>query len=184
MPARRRRCHVLRRVRCSGARPVFDVPIRFSRRALRSSRGCALDAFALEMDQIEREVDEPFRGERFATACCIASKLLRPSGTHHHQFAVDQPVRDAERADGFSDFRKPGCPVQSVPADQPDATVRNHAADAIAIELDLVYPLVARGRCLRERCELRIVLGGRHVGNGRQRSRNASRLRASASKSG
>ena len=122
-----------------------------------------LDAFALEMNQIEREVDQTLSRRALRNRLLHRLETAASARKHHDEFAIDQPVRDAERADGFGDFRKPGRPVQPVPADQPDAPVRDHAADAIAIELDLMYPLVARRRCFGERCELRIVLGGCHV---------------------
>ena len=120
-------------------------------------------------DRCVRRPDEPDRRRSTRVPCAVGGSrhglLHRLEAAaavrkHHDQFAIDQRVLHAECADGFGDLGKLRRPVESISADQPDAAVRDQAADAIAIELDLVDPLVARWRVLRERRELRDVLRG------------------------
>ena len=105
-----------------------------------------IDAFAVETQKVEGKVDE--RRARDTARSCLLQRLEARTTIRlqHHQLAVDHGVFQAELLRSLDDFRERGRPVLAVTADQPDAAAGNQAADAVAIELDFVQPLVTRRR--------------------------------------
>ena len=104
------------------------------------------DSLAFQMDQIEGEVHEALSLRPRGDGLLHRLEAAAPVREHDHQLAVDQGVSQAERANRFHHLRKFGGPVESVPADQPDAAILDETPHPVAIELDLMDPLVSSGR--------------------------------------
>ena len=76
-------------------------------------------------------------------SCCNSEKLEMPSSPSDHQFAVDQRGFRRQLGDRLGDGGKLLGPVEPAPRQQLDLAVVEPRLQAIAVELDLVDPVVA-----------------------------------------
>jgi hypothetical protein len=103
----------------------------------------AIDALAVEAEQVEREVDQA-RAWRAAPRGPLHRFEVRPPvGLQHDELAVDDGAAHGELSGGVNDLGEPARPVLTVAADEPDPAAVDQAADAVPIQLDFVQPLIA-----------------------------------------
>ena len=121
-----------------------------------------VQAFAFETEQIEHEIDERRARPPSGDHLLQVLKARAAVGQHHGHLAVDQRVARAEPDGSVADLGERSGPVPTAAADERRAAALDAAADPVAVELDLMEPLVARGRRRHERGKLRAVLTVHH----------------------
>ncbi len=127
--------------------------------------GKAREVLAVEVQQVEDEVDE-LPGALAGEQPLQRLEARAPVGHQDGDLAVEQRLVDRQALRLGDNGREALGPVVAMPAQEPDLAAVDAAADAVAVELDLVQPALA-GRCaLHERGELRQKL----IGQGRARS--------------
>ena len=87
----------------------------------------------------------------FLRSSCNSEKLEMPSSPSDHQFAVDQRGLGRQLGDGFGDGRKFLGPVEPAAGEQLHFAAIEPRLEAIAVEFDLVNPVAAVRRFVRER---------------------------------
>ncbi len=108
---------------------------------------------AVEVDQIEREVDQ-CPGLLLTQSLLQPGKRADPGRRERDDLAVEKCCRGGERADRRGDLREPARPVVSLASPKLDFPMFESGEQAVAVELDLVQPVVAGGHPssqLRER---------------------------------
>jgi len=110
----------------------------------------------VEVKDVEHEVDE--LRARAAPAPLHRLKAGAPVGQHRGDLAVEQRASDAQLLRAGDDRGEVIGPLLVAPAEQRDAPVLDQATDAVAVELDLVQPLLAGGRLVEQLRQLRVVL--------------------------
>src|SRR4029079_7412557 len=122
--------------------------------------------FALDerqLAQIEAVVEEAVEGlvqaARVAAALQRVLQELKVSHaviSEHGHFTVEQRALHGQRAQGAHDRRQARAPVVAAAREAQRAALLDTRQNAVAVELDLVQPLVALGRGARQRRQLRL----------------------------
>src|SRR5260221_7115540 len=136
---------------------------------------------AVEMEQIEGAIDG---ARRVALREIVLERRERAHAVRLqvHDFAVDDPLAQRQRGERCRDGRELVGPVMAVAAEELRLAAADAADHAIAVELDLVQPVVAlrhvgdqrrqlRQDLFRQRCLACVLDGGRvDPGGGRLRT--------------
>src|SRR5207244_682013 len=111
------------------------------------------DVLAVDVEEVGPEVGEL----SVARAGRVLQGLKARAAVRqqHRHLAVEERAPDGELAGCRRHLREVVRPVLAVPADERDRPPVDAAADAVAVELELVQPVVAFGRRVDERRELR-----------------------------
>ena len=143
----------------AAARPVAGEPDRpgvgndSAERFLAGLQGLARDVDAVQLEEIEDEVDElalPLPGERFLQGLEAGAAVREQDG----DLAVDLRAARFQRLCRRDDLGKVAGPVVAAPAPQGHRPALDAAADPVAVVLDLVQPAVAFRRGFDERRQL------------------------------
>ena len=139
----------------------------------------APDVLAVEVQQVEDVVDDLAFPAREPSLQGLEARA--PVRQHGSDLAVEERLRGRERGDGVADFGKARRPIVPGTGDEGDRAALDARADAIAVELDLVEPVVAVGRRLHQARELRLEAhrerGGRTAGRHRRPQGNGALAR-------
>src|SRR5665213_2307046 len=107
------------------------------------------EIFTVAMQQVESII-------RHAVGAAILEVLLQPGKarnavfTFHYQFAVDQCSFGLHGSDSIGDSEKFFCPVKAAPGQQLDLALGKPRLDSVAVEFDLMDPVVALRRAVGE----------------------------------
>ena len=129
----------------------------------------------VEEQQVEGHVDEdPARLELIALLERLEPR--DPGPIQDHDLAVEQRLLHRQRRRGLRHRREPGGPVLAIAGQQLGAATLEPEQDAVAVELDLVHPLIAGWRAGHQGSEL-----GRDPRGQRHRARGFARTGTSGS---
>ena len=121
-----------------------------------------VERLAVQTEQIEDEVDE--RPALAGIAGVLHRLKARTAiGEDDRRLAVDERIIEPELLHGAGDLRERGGPVVAVARVERHASFADACANAIAVVLNFVEPLVAGRRRRDERRQLGHVVGVRHA---------------------
>ena len=135
--------------------------------SLALQQGLRPQVVAVEMQEIEGVEDQLFGPA--ALQRLLQSRNAGHAGRIlHGDLAVEDRLSAAQALEGTGQVPVVACPVEAVAGDQPHAFLLDIGHRAIAIELDLMQPVVAHRRRSPQGGELRADDGGQRCQAGRR----------------
>jgi hypothetical protein len=109
--------------------------------------------FAVEFEQIEQVIAHA--GFAFGDRVLERAKMRAAFGVHHHDLAVDERAFAVEFLKRRDQLRETAGPIVAIARINPRLIACECGNGTIAVELDFMEPIAARGRRIDERRKLR-----------------------------
>src|SRR5690606_14890161 len=109
---------------------------------------------AATVGKVEQIEDQRLFGPQFESILQLLKVGDSPVAQVNH-LAIEYPFGEGQFLEGCSNGTEAMSPIIALPGDQPHFSLVEHGEDAIAVELDLVQPVIARGDVSRKGRQLR-----------------------------